>query len=217
MWGRTRLWNHDAHHDGLRAAAWVSTTLSVLPVAQGSGLVAPKQQQQDGDGGGRWEWRGADEAFFPSSGWGCVWWDCPISGMVPMVGAGCSEVFAVPAQGMLPGVSLQVFPVPSLWPKAIGSVPWPWQRLCWRSSLPAGPDLSTHQPKLGAKTQALLASGMGSGGMLHLPDQICWSIKKHFQLLPHWWTSTHRCCCRTWGQTGGHGCVTCSLPSSDGM
>lgn len=44
--------------DGLRAAAWVPTTLSALPVARGSGLVAPKQQQQQGeggDGGGRWE------------------------------------------------------------------------------------------------------------------------------------------------------------------
>lgn len=37
----------------------------------------------------------------------------------------------------------------------------------------AGPDLSTHQPKLGARTQALVALGMRAGGMLHLPDQIC--------------------------------------------
>lgn len=27
-----------------------------LPVAQGSGLVAQKQQQLGEDGGGRWEW-----------------------------------------------------------------------------------------------------------------------------------------------------------------
>lgn len=40
-------------------------------------------------------------------------------------------------------------------------------------SLPAGPDLITHQRKLGARTQALVASGMGAGGMLLLPDKIC--------------------------------------------
>lgn len=75
----------ETHRDGLRAAAGVSTTLPALPVAQGSGLLAPKQQQQEdedecGSGGS------ADEAFF-----NCPWvglclvgvshqWDCPLSG-----------------------------------------------------------------------------------------------------------------------------------------
>lgn len=57
--------------------------------------------------------------------WGCVWWDCPISGTVLSVGAGCSRGVCCAGIGTAPRGSLRVFPVLSLRHKAAGTVSWP--------------------------------------------------------------------------------------------
>lgn len=55
-------------------------------------------------------------------GWGCVWWECPISGTVPSVGAGCSEMFAMQAWGMLPGAPYRCSLAPACGPRLLAFV-----------------------------------------------------------------------------------------------